>query len=281
MAADAAHGGSTSSIMETTTQPTCGVRPAPAPAPDTGQSTATAAATKTILLLDGAKLFLRFEETILQRRDWRLLSANSAAEALAVLEGDTPELVVMDHLLPDMKGADFVRRIRATPGLSQTPILLLSARGSETAVADCMSAGANAFLFKPVLRQTLCALVEELIHVQARRHVRTLVRLQVDARHDASFFLGQSVNLSAGGMLVETSRELACDQEIDLRFQVPACHEPFVTRARVVRCERMERGGWSTGLEFVAMSDAQRAIIDAFVRQARSEMGIGTRESLS
>jgi CheY-like chemotaxis protein len=234
----------------------------------------TSTGTKTILLLDGAKLFLRFEETILQRRDWRLLSANSAQEALDILDGECPELVVMDHLLPDMNGAELVRRIRAHRATQGTPILLLSARGSESAVAECMAAGANAFLFKPVLRQTLCGLVEELLHVEARRHLRTMVRLQVDARRDSSFFFGQTVNLSAGGMLVESTRPLGLDDEIDVRFQVPACPEPFVTRARVVRCDDPSGGTWTAGVEFIGLGETQRVLLDAFVRQSRSEAGI-------
>ena len=240
--------------------------PGARPAPRTPESPAT---TMTILLLDAARLFLQFEETVLQRREWTLLTATTGAEALAVVRSRPVDLLVMDHVLPDMTGADVVRALRLDRATRGVPVLIVTARGQIDARLE---SGCSAVLHKPVSRQALCEKVERLLAVPARRHLRTMVRLRVDARRDTSFFFGSTVNLSGGGMLLESPLDLAIGERVDLRFQIPGDPEPVVVRARAVRTLG-EGAAPLHGLEFEDLAEHERARIETFVRVHR----IGTR----
>lgn len=226
---------------------------------------------RTILLLDPVTLFLRFEETVLQRRDWRIHVARSASEALALLEREHVDLLVMEHALPDATGDDLIREIRSQPRTRATGILVLTARGTADAVTRCLEAGANGVMFKPVTRHELCARVEDLLFVAARRHVRTMVRLKVDASAGAATFFGNTVNVSAGGMLLECGSPLPMGESLDLRFSLPGDAEPIALRARVVRTSDSGiPGRHACGLTFEGLTDAERERIDAFVTATRT-----------
>ncbi|MBO9714276.1 response regulator transcription factor [Sphingomonas sp.] len=60
-----------------------------------------------------------------------------------------PDLVILDRGLPGMTGVEILEAIRRLPGLYLTPILMLSAKGSEEAIAEAMESGANDYLVKP------------------------------------------------------------------------------------------------------------------------------------
>lgn len=74
----------------------------------------------------------------------RALSAGEAQGGLA------PRLIFLDYHLPDRSGLEVLRTIRATPRHKTTPVVLLSAEQRESVVADCLEAGANAFVCKSI-----------------------------------------------------------------------------------------------------------------------------------
>lgn len=74
----------------------------------------------------------------------KVLGADGATAA----DGFLPHLVLLDLQLPDMSGVDVLRRIRSTNRLQTTPVVMLSAAREDYAVADCLEAGANAFVNK-------------------------------------------------------------------------------------------------------------------------------------
>lgn len=229
--------------------------------------------TKTILLLDGVRLFLKLEETLLSRREWKVLTATTAAEGRALLDAHAVDLVLMDYVLPDATGDDMVRYIRASRN-KDAGILIVTARGLREHVERCMAAGCNSFLFKPVSRAVLTSRVKELLKVPVRRHVRTLVRLNVDGASGERFLFGNSVNLSVGGMLLESSIELALGDHVSLRFFLPADGDPVVTRTRVVRCTPgASAGATCYGLVFEDLSDIDRERIARFVALSSPDEG--------
>ncbi len=59
-----------------------------------------------------------------------------------------PRLVVLDLNLPDMSGLDVLREIRSRPSLKTMPVVILSAEHDDSVVANCLEAGANAFVTK-------------------------------------------------------------------------------------------------------------------------------------
>ncbi|HZX93282.1 MAG TPA: response regulator [Myxococcales bacterium] len=101
----------------------------------------------------------------LEQLDLVVLEAGNAKAALVLLEGEKPSLVCLDLVLPEASGLDICERIRATPGLAATPVVVISARSMPPDRARAEEVGANAYLVKPVRRQTFERVVKELLQL--------------------------------------------------------------------------------------------------------------------
>ena len=231
---------------------------------------------KVILLLDGVRLFLQLEETLLQRAEWTVRSATTAAEAFEILERERVDLVLMDYVLPDMNGHEVVRRIKQDPRTADTAICIVTARGMREHVDRCMAAGCASFLFKPVTRQALGDRVRELLSVPIRRHVRTLVRINVNAQFHERFFFGNTINLSAGGILLESPLDLALGESIHLRFFLPGDTAPVNASARVVRRGHSEHSSnLIYGMSFEGLAPIDRERMEDFISQQAAAVAEG------
>jgi two-component system KDP operon response regulator KdpE len=82
----------------------------------------------------------------LTRRDYRVLEAVSAADALRCWDANRPDLILLDLGLPDLDGVEVIRRVRRD---ATTPIIILSARGDERDRIAGLEAGADDYLGKP------------------------------------------------------------------------------------------------------------------------------------
>jgi DNA-binding response OmpR family regulator len=88
--------------------------------------------------------------------------AGTGAEALAALEQETPVLVILDRILPDMDGLEILEQIRASKHAA-LPIIMLTARGELTARLAGLEAGADDYIAKPFnlkeLQARICAVL--------------------------------------------------------------------------------------------------------------------------
>jgi CheY-like chemotaxis protein len=88
----------------------------------------------------------------------------SALHALKIIAEEDPDLVLLDLMMRDMDGLEFLRRVRARPDLLHLPIIVVTA-SSETVVADQATlAGATCCLWKPVSLDALTSTIETCLH---------------------------------------------------------------------------------------------------------------------
>jgi two-component system, OmpR family, KDP operon response regulator KdpE len=121
---------------------------------------------RTILVIDDEPQIRRVVRNALASDDSRVLEADTGARGLDLAAAERPEVVVLDLGLPDVAGADVCRDIRSW---SNAPILVLSARHSDTEKAALLDAGADDYVTKPFSTVELQARVRALI----RRYVRS------------------------------------------------------------------------------------------------------------
>ncbi len=135
------------------------VEPAPAPVDERDRV--------TVLVVDDEPELRGWIRSILSPR-YRVLEAGDGLEALAVARAELPDLVVSDVMMPTLDGFGLVRALRADRALDWLPIVLLTARGSETAHVEGVIRGADAYLTKPFSTAVLLAHVGQLLAQRER-----------------------------------------------------------------------------------------------------------------
>lgn len=100
----------------------------------------------TVLVIDDEPQIVRALTTTLQASRYDVLSANSGEEGLALAAAEQPALIVLDLGLPDMDGAEVIRRLRTW---SEVPVIVLSVRDAQDEKVGALDAGADDYVTKP------------------------------------------------------------------------------------------------------------------------------------
>lgn len=99
-----------------------------------------------ILVVDDDEKIIKFLRYNLSREGWHILTARDGAEALEVVAGESPDLILLDIMLPRVDGFEVCRRLRQW---TQVPIIGLSARGDTADKVKCLNLGADDYITKP------------------------------------------------------------------------------------------------------------------------------------
>lgn len=191
-------------------------------------------ARKKILLVDDVELFLVLEKSFFRRDEYDVLMARNGAEALAMTREQMPDLVLMDLHMPEMSGDECCRRIKSDPHLSAIPVIMVTQGGREEDLETCHRAGCDAILLKPVNRRDFITTTKRFLELEARAAPRLSVRLRVHYGIGNQVLLqNYSVNLSIGGMFLETDVILPVDTPCTLEFFLGPQEECITCQARV------------------------------------------------
>jgi DNA-binding response OmpR family regulator len=120
-----------------------------------------------IMVVDDEVGALTLIGIMLERGGFEVIKARDAYEALSQLQNTTPNLFILDVMMPGMDGIELCRRIRADGKTRETPILILSARGDPESVELGMSAGADDYLSKPILHHDLISRVRQMLDLDS------------------------------------------------------------------------------------------------------------------
>ncbi len=120
---------------------------------------------KRILVVDDEIGALTLIGIMLDRGGFEVLKARDATQALAILDKETPDLLILDVMMPGVDGIELCQMIRKRPDTQSTPVLILSARGDAESVMRGMDAGANDYLPKPILHHDLVAKVRHMLNM--------------------------------------------------------------------------------------------------------------------
>lgn len=118
---------------------------------------------KHILVVDDEIGALTLIGIMLERGGFGVLKAKDANSALTVLDQNTPDMIILDVMMPGMDGIELCKVIRDRQDTGGTPILILSARGDAESIMRGIEAGANDYLPKPILHHDLVAKVRSML----------------------------------------------------------------------------------------------------------------------
>ncbi len=118
----------------------------------------------TLLVVDDEPEINKLVARIFEKRGYRVNTAGDGAEALASVERDRPDLVILDLNLPKIDGWEVCRRLKGDPATRAIPIIMLTAAHANVDDAEIgLGLGADEYVAKPFVRAVLLHNVERLL----------------------------------------------------------------------------------------------------------------------
>jgi CheY-like chemotaxis protein len=112
-----------------------------------------------ILIVDDNATNLKLLRVLLSKEGYKIRTAESAEDALAVLKEARPHLILMDIQLPGMDGLDLTRQLKAEPDTRDIIILAVTSYAMKTDQEKALAAGCNGYVTKPIDTRALPDLV--------------------------------------------------------------------------------------------------------------------------
>ena len=202
--------------------------------------------TARVLVVDDSLPNRKLLEARLQDEYFEVLGATSGAEAITLAQRWSPDIILLDVLMPVMDGFEACRRLKAQPATAHIPVVMVTSLNDQTERVRGLDAGADDFLVKPVDQATLFARLRALLRV---KQVLDAWRLRAETVRDLGFeppsappedFEGAKVlllsdnaaeaaalsaALAADGMTLEQSQD---EKAVWARLQDPKAHYDLV-----------------------------------------------------
>lgn len=104
---------------------------------------------KKILVIDDDQS-IRFILKHVLHKDYEIVSKENGREGLIYLQkGNIPDLIILDLIMPEMNGVDFIKNIKQSNYFNSIPIIVLSAKENSKEKIECFKLGADDYIIKP------------------------------------------------------------------------------------------------------------------------------------
>ena len=157
--------------------------------------------TETILIVDDEDDLRRLVDFTLRSAGYETLQAATGSEALSLLKHHSPNLIILDLMLPDIQGTDICRQLKQAPETRHIPVLILSARGEEIDRVVGFEIGADDYVVKPFSVRELTLRVKVILK-RATTGAKTTSELRfgllrIDRTRHRVWMGGEELNLTA------------------------------------------------------------------------------------
>lgn len=122
---------------------------------------------KLVLVVDDDILLTQLIAITLEMDGINTITAHNGFEALDLLQNTTPDMIMLDLMLPEMDGLRFIELLRKQPKFDHIPVLVLSALDKPEIREEMLAAGAAGFVLKPVQISYLLKEVRTLLKTHA------------------------------------------------------------------------------------------------------------------
>ena len=136
-------------------------------------------ANEKILVIDDEEDLLKLVRYNLEKYRYIVYSATSGEETFEKLNAITPDLILLDLMLPDIDGLEICRIVKNNSKTSSIPIIMLTAKGEEADIVTGLEMGADDYITKPFSPRVLIARIKAVL-----RRGQEQEKLDVYTRHD-------------------------------------------------------------------------------------------------
>lgn len=226
---------------------------------------------KNILISDDIELFLRLERTFLLREEFQLITANSGREVLAAASEILLDAIFLDLYLPDMGGDECCKILKGDELYHRIPVIMVVNGGRDSDIERCQKAGCDAIVSRPINRSVFLDTVRKFLRIKERLPPRYPFRLRTHYWTSPRQLLrGNSVNLSTGGLFIETDVPVAVNTLLTVEIFVP--HDGMSIRCNasvtwINQPEHLQNLGLPSGmgLRFLDLDPDDKEFIHEFI----------------
>jgi two-component system alkaline phosphatase synthesis response regulator PhoP len=140
----------------------------------------------------------------LTKEGYDVSSASTGEEALSLARTESPDLILLDLMLPGMDGLEVARRLKGEPSTKNIPIVMLTAKGEESDIVTGLELGADDYITKPFSRKVLVARLRTVLR---RREEQPPDEKSLFKRHDLMIHPGRHEVLVNGKPVQLTTTE--------------------------------------------------------------------------
>jgi excisionase family DNA binding protein len=118
---------------------------------------------RLILIVDDDDRLREFVRVNLEMEGYAVREASSAVEGLKALEDESPDLILLDVMMPEVDGWEMLRRVQERHGVGAIPVIMFSGKVDEESLKTAAAKGAQGFLGKPFNPQQLIDSTKQLV----------------------------------------------------------------------------------------------------------------------
>ncbi len=177
---------------------------------------------RILIIEDEHAMRMALTDLLQAQQDWRVRVARDGEEGLRLALDETPDLVILDVMLPGLDGFALCRELRARGRMM--PVLMLTARGQVGDRVTGLDAGADDYLAKPFAGAELLARVRALLR-RARREAESPGQIRIGA---VAVDFGTMTATRGGEPVALTARELAMLRLLAAEAGRPVSRERFL-----------------------------------------------------
>ncbi|MGF1523020.1 MAG: ATP-binding protein [Leptolyngbyaceae cyanobacterium] len=115
-----------------------------------------------ILLAEDDEASVKTVSIYLKAKGYRIVVAKTGQQAITLAQSDQPDIILMDIQMPEVDGLEAIQKLRCNSTLANVPIIAVTALAMAGDRERCLTAGANAYLSKPIKLQKLLALIQQI-----------------------------------------------------------------------------------------------------------------------
>jgi CheY-like chemotaxis protein len=226
-----------------------------------------------ILIVDSSRFFRSIERQFLAKTPAEILEAESAEEALVIWRESTPELIYVAADLPEVSGLDLCRQLKAEAGSKQTSVVLICDKDDPVQMDACRNLLCDAVLTKPIDRHKFLEIGRQFLPNirEPRRTCLFPISFRSNkAGTDDSLLQGKCLDISSGGIFVETSQLMDLNSLVIIEFVLPFKSHAKITCKGVVTWHNTRPNPTKPnypigiGIKFLDLDDQVQQSIRAF-----------------